>query len=406
LRCSGEVSRQLEKPQHMATKKRVGSTKKAAKKGGPKKSVVAKKAPRKPARTYVTVTNRNYGKALRGTRIWWEGRRPSSLKDDGRINLGKNILEILTARFPRFRWIITKDVDSITVERGVAKVRTSQKLLSRMGSEHIERNRDIKNDIIRRFFSTNFTALFKEETAVVYVPGTLAKTLHPGIIPRLSGQDKEAMNRFLPDYVSSESLGTVNKLKASAQIETLKGLAANLENEIPREHPESWWQTYVKANILLMQQGYITAVEKLNIAIGDMKFPDFLLVTHDNYLDVLEIKKPNTPILKEDPGRGNFYFDVELSKAVIQTENYINHVNRHQDTLRSHLKDRHGIEIRAVRPRGIILAGDSRNLNLPKEQDDFRLLSQGIKNVTFLTYDELLTRLQNYISVLEEFSAR
>jgi Domain of unknown function (DUF4263) len=386
----------------MATKKRPTSAKKSA----AKKGLAAKKSPRKPAKTYVTVTNRNYGKALRGTRIWWEGRRPTSLSDDGRINLGKNILEMLAARFPRFRWIITKDVDSITVERGIVRVRTSQKLLSRMGGEHIDRNRDIKNDIIRKFFSTTFSDSFKETTTPVYVPGTLAKTLHTDIIKRLSGQDKEALNRFLPDYVSSESLGTVNKLKATAQIETLKGLAADLEKEIPREHPESWWQTYVKANILLMQQGYIMAVEKLNVAIGDMKFPDFLLVTHDSYLDVLEIKKPNTPILKADPGRGNYYFDVELSKAVIQTENYINHVNRHQDALRSHLKDRHGIEIRAVRPRGIILAGDSRNLRLPKEQDDFRLLSQGIKNVTFVTYDELLTRLQNYIAVLEEFSSR
>jgi hypothetical protein len=67
----------------------------------------------------------------------------------------------------------------------------------------------------------------------------------------------------------------VNKLMAKAQIETLKGLGADLAKEIPREHPESWWQNYVKSNILLMQQGYITAVEKLNTAIGDTRFPDF-----------------------------------------------------------------------------------------------------------------------------------
>lgn len=379
----------------MATKKKAAS-----------KRAAAKKAERKPAKKYVVVTNRYYGKALRGTRIYWEGRRPTSLSDDGRINLGKNILEILSAQFPRFRWIITKDVNSIKIERGIAKVRTSQQLLSRMHSEQIDRTRDIKNDIIRKFFSINFAEFFKEAATPVYVPGTLAKSLHTEIIPRLSSQDKEALNTFLPDYVSSESLGIVNKLKATAQIETLKGLAADLENEIPREHPESWWQSYVKSNILLMQQGYITAVEKLNIAIGDTKFPDFLLVTHDNYLDILEIKKPNTPILKPDASRGNYYFDSELSKAVIQTENYIHNVTKHQDTVRSYLKDRHGIEIRAVRPRGIILAGDSRDFKLAKEQDDFRLLSQGIKNVTLVTYDELLTRLQNYISVLEEFSKR
>jgi Domain of unknown function (DUF4263) len=245
-----------------------------------------------------------------------------------------------------------------------------------MSSEQIDRNRDIKNDIIRKFFSINFAEFFTETATPVYVPGTLAKTLHTDIITRLSSQDKEALNTFLPDYVSSESLGTVNKLKATAQIETLKGLAADLANEIPREHPEAWWQTYVKSNILLMQQGYIAAIEKLNTSIGDTKFPDFLLVTHDNYLDVLEIKKPNTPILKEDKSRGNYYFDAELSRAIIQTENYIHTVTRHQDAVRNHLRDRHGIEIRAVRPRGIILAGDSRKFILPKEQDDFRLLSQ------------------------------
>jgi hypothetical protein len=40
---------------------------------------------------------------------------------------------------------------------------------------------------------------------------------------------------------------------------------------------------------------------------------------------------------------------------------------------------------------------------MPKK-DDFRLLSQGIKNTSLLTYDELRTRLRNYIAVLEEFS--
>jgi hypothetical protein len=369
-----------------------------------RRTKATKKRTRKPPKNYVTVTNRSYGKALRGTRIYWEGHRPAGLGKDGRINFGKNILEILGAQFDRFRWIITEETTSLKIERGIARVRTSRQLLSRMGSEQFDRNRDIKNDIIRRTFSIHFTEFFKHDATPVYVPGTLSKTISRDIIPRLSSQDKEVLNDFLPDYVSSESLGTVNKLKAKAQIETLKGLAADLEREIPRDHPESWWQNYVKSNILLMQQGYITAIEKLNTTIGDTRFPDFLLVTHDNYLAVMEIKRPNTPMLKPDSDRGNFFFDREMSKAVIQTENYIHNVSRHQDAVRTHLKDRLGIEIRAVRPRGIILSGDSRTFTAPKEHDDFRLLSQGIKNVTVVTYDELLTRLQNYIAVLEEFS--
>jgi hypothetical protein len=367
---------------------------------------ISKRTSRKSTKNYVAVTSNSYGKALRGTRIYWDGQRPRSLAKDGSIKFGKNILEILGAQFEKFRWIITKDETSIKIERGIARVRTSQQLLSKMNSELLERTRDIKNDIIRKFFSIYFTNFFKDPPTVVFVPGTLGKMLNSGIIPRLSSKDKEAINRFLPDYVSSESMGTVHKLNAKAHIDTLRGLATNLAKEIPRQHPEPWWQSYIKSNILLLQQGYILAIDNFNTSIGDTRFPDFLLVTHDNYLDVLEIKKPDTPILKLDSSRGNHYFDSEISKAVIQTENYIENISTLKDRVRSFLKDEHGLEIRVVRPRGIILAGDSRSFTKQKERADFRLLSQGIKNITMVTYDELLTRLQNYITVLEEFAGK
>jgi hypothetical protein len=133
-----------------------------------KKKPATKKVARKPARKYVIVSNNTYGKALKGIRIAWEGKRPPSLKDDGRINLGKNILELLKAQLKDFRWIITEDVNSIKIERGIAKVRTSQQLLSKMGSEQFDRSRDIKNDIIRKFFSIYFSDHFKQSATPVY----------------------------------------------------------------------------------------------------------------------------------------------------------------------------------------------------------------------------------------------
>jgi len=41
-----------------------------------------------------------------------------------------------------------------------------------------------------------------------------------------------------------------------------------------------------------------------------------------------------------------------------------------------------------------------------KQRDDFRLLSHGLKNVTVITYDELLVRLENHIRVLEKYSSK
>jgi hypothetical protein len=59
-----------------------------------------------------------------------------------------------------------------------------------------------------------------------------------------------------------------------------------------------------------------------------------------------------------------------------------------------------------VRPRGFILAGNSAQFSSQKQRDDFRLLSQGLKNVTVITYDELLVRLENHIRVLEKYRTK
>lgn len=354
---------------------------------------------------YAIVSNKSYGKSLLGTKVYFEGKKPKQIKKDGSIRFGKNILEILNVRFKndRFRWIITSGEDSIKQERGIYRVRTSLRLLGKMNSELYDRNRDIKNDLIRSQFSIIYADYFDNEVIPVYVPGTLKKIINKGIVPRLSNEDRQAILDFLPDFVSSESLSSVNLLKAEAEIKSLRELAKDLELAIKNAHAESWWQKYIRSNILIIQQGYIKAVEKMNVNVGNTKFPDFSLVTHDNYLDIFEIKKPTTDLIRVDSGRGNYYWDVEMSKALIQVENYIENVSKNADAIRSYLKDEHKIDLKVLRPRGIILAGNTRKLETQKEKDDFRLLSQGLKNITIVTYDELLVRLENYIKVLEGF---
>jgi hypothetical protein len=368
-----------------------------------------KKKSSKPASgiNFVVVSSPAYGKALKGTRIYYEGKKPKSFKKDGSIQFGKHILETLNRRFSsqKFRWIIAAETDSITTERGIIRVRTSWKTLQRMGRSLWDRNRDLKNETIANFFSITYPSHFESKTAPAYVPGTLAGLLHGQIVSRLSGEDRDALNKFLPDFVASESLSSVNILKAEAQIKSLKELAAELKQALSGAiYSESHWQNYIKKNILIIQQGYIAAVEKMNVAVGNTKYPDFMLVTHDNYLDILEIKKPNTVLLKPDAGRANFYWDSEIAKAVIQVENYIEFVQQQAHAVRSYIKDNHGIELKVVRPRGIILAGDTRKFSSQKEKDDFRLLCLSTKNIVFVTYDELLSRLENYIKVLKDHS--
>ena len=142
----------------------------------------------------------------------------------------------------------------------------------------------------------------------------------------------------------------------------------------------------------------------MNVIVGKTKYPDFSLITHDSYLDIFEIKKPSTNLLRYDDSRDNYFWDTEMAKAIIQTENYIEKVSNSAETIRGFIKDEYQIELKIVKPRGIILAGKSNIFTKQKQKDDFRLLAQGNKNLTFLTYDELLNRLLNYINVLDQFS--
>lgn len=358
-----------------------------------------------PNLKFITVTSKTYGKKLRGIPIYYEGKKPSGLKKDGTIKFGKHVLETLQARFgTKFRWILTKEADSISKEYGIYRVRTSVGLLGRMDSQLWDRTRDIKNDIVRRFFSIAYPTEFQTNAAPVYVPGTLAKILSPEIASKLSSEDREAVQRFLPEFLATESIKSVNLLKAAAQIKSLKELAEELDNAIKSSHGESWWQTFIKEKILIIQQGYIKAIEKMNIAVGNTKFPDFSLVTHDNYIDILEIKKPDTNLIKLDPSRQNYHADMELSRAIIQVENYIENISAHKDAVRSYILDNFKLNLKVVRPRGIILAGNASGFQTQKERDDLRLLAHSLKNITIVTYDELLTRLSNYIKVLEEAS--
>jgi hypothetical protein len=373
------------------------------------KKVAKKKVKKKVAKTsvlkYVVVKNKGYGNALKDTKIYYEGKKPKGLGKDGSISFGKHILEALKRTLgDKFRWIITAEEDSIKLERNIYRVRTSQRTLKRMGGSLWDRTRDIKNDTVANFFSISYPTHFTQDETPVYVSGTLSHMLDGKILPRLSSEDRDAMNKFLPEFIASESLNAVNLLKATTQIKTLKQLATDLEKALNSTYNEGWWQIYIKKNILVIQQGYISAVDKMNVAIGGTKFPDFALVTHDNYLDILEIKKPNTQLLNYDASRKNYFWNPEMAKAIIQTENYIENVLHQAEAVRNYIRDTYSIELKVVRPRGIILAGDTRKFASDKERDDFRLLCLSAKNITFVTYDELLSRLQNYIKVLEEHS--
>lgn len=164
-----------------------------------------------------------------------------------------------------------------------------------------------------------------------------------------------------------------------------------------RNQNEHAWQTFLRDYILLFNSNYATVIEKANLAVLGTKFPDFLLVDAYSYLDIYEIKKPSTNLLKSDGSRGNYYWDVEIAKAISQVENYISHADRNGPALCDEIRKHNKADVRLIKPTGFIIAGTRTQLKDEIMEDNFRLLNNSLKNLSIILFDELLDNLKNFL---------
>jgi len=224
---------------------------------------------------------------------------------------------------------------------------------------------------------------------------------------RLSKADIEAVTK-LYSALSSEQKVDFSSI-AVAEESKVRNERIYLQSVIGEFHrrlasgiySEADWQRFLQKYILLFNTSYVNTIEKLSVDLRG-KYPDFLLVNVYGYLDIYEIKKPGTNLLKHDDGRDNYYWDSEVSKAISQTEKYIQQLIKNDLEVRSIVKEKYGFDVKAVRPRGFIVVGNSKQLENSKMNDDFRLLAASLKNVDIILYDELLTGLENLLGRLKK----
>ena len=239
-----------------------------------------------------------------------------------------------------------------------------------------------------------------------YAPGSLAEVLaQPGIKNRLSADDHEELEKFIPEFFSSIS-GTIrakkklkivyDSLDASKTIYLSKVLDEFRKRLKSNSSNEAVWQKFLAEYILVFRSSYGEVLEKESVSLKG-KFPDFMLIDPYGYLDIYEIKKPKTNLMSWDRGRDNYYWSGEMSKAISQTENYLYQVQRTGDALINDIRKAKGIDINVVRPRGYIIAGRRSQLTKPKMEDDFRILNESLKNVDVILYDDLVTGLKTFV---------
>lgn len=270
-----------------------------------------------------------------------------------------------------------------------------------------ERNEEIKAEV-RAFLARQFQRQFKEyaQASPQYAPGTLSQLLdQKDILGRLGNDDREKLELLIPEYLKSiqGTLRAKNKLQvifdsldAGKKVymeKIIKEFRSKLKRKVQNE---AIWQKFLSEYILVLRNNYGEVLEKESVTLQG-KFPDFMLLDPYNYLDIYEIKKPTTNLLKHDASRNNYYWDSEVSKAISQVENYLHQVQRSSDTLINDIRRSKGLEVSIVRPNGYIIAGTRDQLTNPKMLDDFRILSEGLKNIDVILYDDLLMNLESFV---------
>lgn len=265
------------------------------------------------------------------------------------------------------------------------------------------------NDLVAAFLHAHFPRDFRRPKVKYessYQKDKFAEILRKkAILKNLSHEDIDGLASFYPKFLKAHSNKLSKKKRLIVTKESknvsesiyLANVIKEFEDRLKRStQKEEDWQVFLKEYILLFNTNYSEVIDKENISLtGD--YPDFLLVNIYEYLDIYEIKKPTTLLLNKDTSRNNYYWSVEISKAISQVENYIELLERHKDAFINDVKANKGIDIRVIKPRGYIIAGTSSQIQGKAKEDDFKLLNSSLKNIEIILYDDFLKNLKNLL---------
>jgi len=342
---------------------------------------------------------------------------PSGLRRDGNglASSGYLLLKSLSEKLGKFS--LTLDHSANTSIEGTQVVLNHEDLrtlLRKIRGIKAERFRELSGTV-QEFLHSGLPSTFEKPIGNLdsdYRPNTIADVLKKGqSLDRLSKDDIAAMGDFFPEFINKygavgsgkKRLFILSGSKKATEVVYVRKIIADFERRLSaRAQNEHSWQEFLRDYILLFNSNYATVLEKENIAILGTRFPDFILIDAYSYLDIYEIKKPTTNLLKKDKSRGNYYWGVELTKAISQVENYISHADRNGPQLCAEIKRQKGREVRVIKPRGFIIAGTRSQLTDEIMEDNFRLLNNSLKNLSIILFDELLNNLKNFLSKLKD----
>jgi len=247
-------------------------------------------------------------------------------------------------------------------------------------------------------FPTNFSA---PSVSASRRKSTFLAGIDSGFISELSAEEIDRIFEFTGEILEKRYTAKNSRLKlyGSAKLNidsvALAEVISEFEKLLGGRTSEAQWGKFLFRNLFLVESRYIQAIPEMNVVLAKSRKVDFGMVDTAGFLDLWEIKKPETKLLSAKPDRDNFYWHSDATKAITQAEKYLYNAEKKGLSLESDIKRQMGIEVKVIRPRGVVIMGSNSQLDNDNKREDFRVLRQALKNIEVVTYDELLGRLVN-----------
>lgn len=199
----------------------------------------------------------------------------------------------------------------------------------------------------------------------------------------------------------------LQKLNAAVGLSGLKTAFAIWQNNKENDS-EEFWHSFLSKNSFMFAQLFsfpvIVLKDKAYVggkSIGNTggNIVDFVCANHlTRNVALIEIKTPKTKLLGSKY-RGDIYnISNDLSGSVVQVTNYKNSLLQNHLSLSSHEKE----EFEAFDPKCIVIIGNVHSeLTEKKQRKSLELFRMGLKEVQVITYDELFSKVEFLVDLLE-----
>lgn len=227
-----------------------------------------------------------------------------------------------------------------------------------------------------------------ERDKVVVVDDNTKREIFNGLLAKgYSDEFWKLLHDSQPELATSLSVGHLY----SEKIKVIDQLRTRLASQFSETTGPDSWQRWIYANNWLFGINYVWSIEKAKVNVSG-SMPDYLFLTADYFVDVLEIKLPSEDVIVEDKSHpGAYKWCPKTNEAIGQVVYYLGEVGRLQLELEREIERVYKIKVSLVRPRGFVLIGESDKWDAFK-RDAFRNLNFSLHGVEVLTYSDLLKR--------------